>query len=46
MLGAWGRYVQDETLAVSLEQGAAPAAAHRENAELDDVHVTVGIVKQ
>jgi isoleucyl-tRNA synthetase len=46
MLGTWGRYVQDETLAVSLEQGAAPAAAHREDAELDDVAVTVGIVKQ
>jgi isoleucyl-tRNA synthetase len=45
MLHTWGRYVQDETLAVSLEQRAAPAAAHSEAAELDEMQVTLGIVK-
>jgi isoleucyl-tRNA synthetase len=44
LVGAWGDYIRDETLASRLEQSAPPAAAHTEQVDLDAVQITAGIV--
>ncbi len=41
----WGSYIQDETLATELVQGAAPAAAHTETIDVDTFQIRLGVVR-